>query len=349
MKQNIYFNKISGRIQQFGNKNGNELLIIGLIAILISIWSVLYLIPNIFVNLFNTILGKTILILFVILLSFKNLYYAMMLLFVFIVIYRFLTLSLDSNQKIITNTTKPTKEGFTWNQQSTNIFLDIQKLINPKIVFDTSEIEKQARQEEVDYFNQNGKWPWSDEVKKLYTESLDKNPYVRTSPEDAINTASTIYNEKAILRIISHQVKEGQFLLNGVSINNRKKNKYEDLPSGWGDYAFNSKQISKNYNIVKCGYNNKNNDISDNNSDKLSLQEIEHRGNDGIVYTHVKKIKPVDYNNLEKMIPGFSFLKGPCDPCQAINNPPNYTCPFELNVRGEKKGVSPIWKYLWGL
>jgi hypothetical protein len=24
-------------------------------------------------------------------------------------------------------------------------------------------------------------------------------------------------------------------------------------------------------------------------------------------------------------------------------------CPFELNVRGEKKGVSPIWKYLWGL
>jgi len=349
MKQNINFNKISERIQRFGNKNGNELLIIGLIAILIVFWSVLYLIPNIFVNLFNTILGKSILILFVILLSFKNLYYGMMLLFVFIVIYRFLTLSLDSNQKIITNTSKSTKEGFTWNQQSTNIFLDIQKLINPKIVFDTSEIEKQATQQEVDYFNQNGKWPWSDQVKKLYTDSLDKNPYVRTSAEDAINTTSTIYNEKAILRIISQQVKEGQFLLNGVSINNRKKNKYEDLPSGWGDYAFNSKQISKNYNIIKCGYNNKNNDISDNNSDEFSLQEIEHRGNDGIVYTHVKKIKPVDYNNLEKMIPGFSFLKGPCDPCQALNNPPNYTCPFELNVRGEEKGVSPVWKYLWGL
>jgi len=332
MKQNINFNKISERIQQFGNKNGNELLIIGLIAILIAVWTVLYLIPNIFVNLFNTILGKAILILFVILVSFKNLSYGMMLLFVFIIIYRFLTLSLDSNQK----------EGFTWNQQSTNNFLDIQKLINPKIVFDTSEIEKQARQEEVDYFNQNGNWPWSDQVKNLYTESLGKNPYVRTSAEDAINTTSTIYNENAILRIISQQTKEGQFLLNGVSINNLKKNKYEDLPSGWGDYAFNSKQISKNYNIIKCGYNNI-------NSDELSLQEIEHRGNDGIVYTHVKKIKPVDYNNLEKLIPEFSFLKGPCDPCQALNNPPKYTCPFELNVRGEKKGVSSIWKYLWGL
>ena len=336
------FNKIVEKIKKIGSKD-NELTIIGLTTILIAFWIVLYLIPNIFVNLFNTILGKAILILFVILVSFKNLRYGMMLLFAFIIIYRFLTLSLYSY------TIQKEKEGFTWNQQSTNNFLDIQKLINPEIVFDTSEIEKQATQEELNYFNQNGKWPWSDKVKKLYTESLDKNPYVRTSPEDAINTTSTIYNEKAILQIISQQEKEGQFLLNGVSINNNKKNKYEDLPSGWGDYAFNSKQISKNNNIIKCGYNNKNNDISDNKSNELSLQEIEHRGNDGIVYTHVKKIKPVDYNNLEKMIPGFTFLKDPCDPCKALNNRPNYNCPFELNVRGEKNGVSPIWKYLWGL
>jgi hypothetical protein len=241
------------------------------------------------------------------------------------------------------------KEGFRWNKESTNEFLEIQKLINPEIVFNASEIQQQATQEEVNYFNQNGEWLWSDEVKNLYKDFLNKNPYVRTSPEDAINTISTIYNEQAILQLLSRQAKEGQFLLNGVSINNRKKNKYEDLPSGWGDYAFNSKQISKNNNIIKCGYNNKNNDAYSKKSDELSLQEIEHRGNDGIVNTHVKKIKPVDYNNLEKLIPGFSFLNGPCDPCQALNNQPNYNCPFELNVRGEKKGVSPIWKYLWGL
>jgi hypothetical protein len=335
MKLNINFNKISEKIQQFGNKNGNELLIIGLIAILIAVWTILYLIPNIFVSLFDTILGKAILILCVILVSFKNLYYGMILLCTFIIIYRFLTLSLYSH------TIQKVKEGFTWNQESTNKFLEIQKLINPEIVFNTPEIQQQASQQEVDYFNQHGRWPWSDEVKKLYKDSLSKNPYVRTSPEDAINTISTIYNEQAILQIISLRTKEGEFLLNGVSINNRKKNKYEDLPSGWGDYAYNSKQISKKYNIIKCGYNNK--------TDDLSLQEIEHRGNDGIVYTHVKKIKPVNYNKLEKLIPGFSFLKDPCDPCQAVNNPPKYTCPFELNVRGEKKGVSPIWKHLWGL
>jgi hypothetical protein len=339
MKPKIYFNKISEKIQQFGNKNGNELLIIGLITILIAVWIVLYLIPNIFVNLFNTILGKAILILCVILVSFKNLYYGMLLLFAFVIIYRFLTLSLYSH------TIQKVKEGFTWNQESTNKFLDIQKLINPEIVFNTPEIQQQASQKEVDYFNQHGRWPWSDEVKNLYKESLSKNPYVRTSPEDAINTISTVYNEQAILQIMSLRTKEGEFLLNGVSINNGKSNPYEDLPSGWGDYAYNSKQISKKYNIIKCGYNNKNND----KTDELSLQEIEHRGNDGIVYTHVKKIKPVDYNNLEKLIPEFSFLNGPCDPCQALNNPANYNCPFELNVRGEKKGVSPVWKHLWGL
>jgi hypothetical protein len=338
MKLNIFFNKISEKIKQFGSKNDNELLIIGLTSILIIIWVILYLIPNIFVELFNTILGKAILILFVILVSFKNLYYGTILLFTFIIIYRFLTLSLYSQTK--------QKEGFTWNQQSTDKFLEIQKLINPQIVFNTPEIQQQATQEEVNYFNQHGRWPWSEQVKNLYKEALNKNPYIRTSHEDAINTISTIYNEQAILQMLSWQAKEGQFLLNGVSINTGKSNPYEDLPSGWGDYAFNSKQISKNNNIIKCGYN-KNNDTSGNKPGELSLQEIEHRGNDGILYNHVKKITPVDYNNLEKLIPGFSFLKGPCNPCEALNNPPNYNCPFELNIRGEKNGISPIWKYLW--
>jgi hypothetical protein len=206
MKLNIIFNKISEKIKQFGSKNDNELLIIGLISVLMAIWIVLYLIPNIFVELFNTILGKAILILFVILVSFKNLYYGMILLCAFIIIYRFLSLSMYSYTK--------QKEGFTWNQESTNKFLEIQKLINPEIVFNTPEIQKQATQEQVNYFNQHGHWPWSEQVKNLYKEALNKNPYIRTSPEDAINTISTIYNEQAILQMLSWQAKEGQFLLN---------------------------------------------------------------------------------------------------------------------------------------
>jgi hypothetical protein len=89
-------NKISEQIKEFGNKD-NELIIIGFISILLGLWIILYLIPNIFVNLFNTILGKVILVLFLILVSFKNLYYGMILLFIFVITYRFLTLSLYSS------------------------------------------------------------------------------------------------------------------------------------------------------------------------------------------------------------------------------------------------------------
>ena len=226
--------KIGEQIEDFGSKNDNELLLIGLISILIGIWLIMYLIPDIFVNLFNTFLGKVILILILMLVTFKNINHGIILLLVFIIIYRFLTLSFTMYSKNATNNSE-IKEGFTWNKSSTDKFLDIQKLINPQVVFDASEIQKQASQEEVDYFNENGQWPWSDKVKELYKESLDNNPYVRTSPEDAINTISTIYNENAILQMISWQAKEGQFLLNGVSVHDGKGNPYQDLPNGWGD------------------------------------------------------------------------------------------------------------------
>ena len=345
-------NKIGEQIKDFDSKNDNELLLIGLISILICIWLIIYLIPDVFVNLFNTLLGKVILILILMLVTLKNLNYGIILLLIFIIIYRFLTLSIIMYSKNATNNTE-IKEGFTWNQSSTNKFLDIQKLINPKVVFDASEIQKQASQEEVNYFIQHGQWPWSNKVKELYKESLDNNPYVRTSPEDAITTISTIYNEKAILQMLSWQAKEGQFLLNGVSINNGKSNPYEDLPNGWGDYAFNSKQISKNNNVVKCGYNKGEKSGGDNGTanpgDELTMQEIQYMGNDGILNNHVKKTTPLDYNNLESVVPGFSFLNGPCNPCEALNNPPNYNCPFKLDIRGSKKGISAVWKYLWNL
>ena len=335
-------NNISEKITDFGNKNDNELLLIGLLTIIICIWLIIYLIPSIFVNLFNTFLGKVVLILILMLVSFKNLNFGIILLLFFIIVYRFLSLSIKNYKN------SNEKEGFTWEQKTKNNFLDIQKLINPNIVFDADAIQEQASQKEVEYFNQHGYWPWSSEVKQLYKESLNKNPYVRTSPKDAVDTMQTIYNQKAILEMLSWQTKEGQFLLSGVSIQGGKKNPLQDLPNGWGDYAFNSGQISKNNNIVKCGYNK---DGSDGivNSNNLSMQEIQYNGNDGIVYNHVKKVTPLDYKNLESIIPGFSFLNGPCNPCDALKNPPNYDCPFNLELRGSKKGVSPVWKYLWNL
>jgi hypothetical protein len=341
------------KLLNFSNNKKNELLLIGSISILLGTWILLYLIPNIFVDLFNTILGKAILILIVMLVSFKNLQYGMILLVIFVIIYRFMTLSIYANNNTTTLSNK-IREGFSWNQTSTEKFLEIQNLINPEIVFNTPEIQRQSTQEEVDYFNKYRKWPWSEEVKNLYKEALGKNPYVRTDPDDAVNTVSSIYNENAILQMLSWQTKEGQFLLNGVTVNTGEKNSYEDLPSGWGDYAYKSGQITKKNDVIKCGYkkNNNNednnvNNINNNNNNQITLQRIKHMGNEGILNSSVQKIDPVDYHDLEKLIPGFSFLKEPCDPCEALNKTPNYKCQYSLNIKDTEKGISPVWKYLW--
>ena len=66
---------------------------------------------------------------------------------------------------IYTNIT--VKEGFAWNQESSQNFIKIQHLINPQIIFDINKIQKQASQQEVDYFNKYNLWPWTEKTQEL--------------------------------------------------------------------------------------------------------------------------------------------------------------------------------------
>ena len=220
---------------------------IGLLTILILLWLVLYFIPEIFTSLFNTILGNLILITVSVLSLMYNLNYGIITTIVIIVIYRFSQLS-------------RAKEGFTWNKDSTHDFLLIQSTINRNNIFDVNLIqENQASQEELDYFNKNGMWPWSQKTIQLFKEALNSNPYIRTYPGDAINHARTIYNESAVLQILSHQTKEGQFLLNGVLIQDPSGNSNEDLPNGYGEFGYKAGLIgNKSDDIIKCNMNKPN-------------------------------------------------------------------------------------------
>jgi hypothetical protein len=161
---------------------------------------------------------------------------------------------------------------------------------------------------------------------------LNKNPYVRTSPEDAINTIQSIYNENAILEILSWQTKEGKFLLDGVvAIDNNT------LPNGWGDFQYNSGQM-KQGTVYKCAYDT---------SGNISMVKVKNLGFNGIT----KKTTPISNSDLENTIPGFHFINEhqTCNPCEALNNPPNYNCPFTIQTSATRGGTSEIWKYLWGL
>jgi hypothetical protein len=62
-------------------------------------------------------------------------------------------------------------------------------------------------------------------------------------------------------------------------------------------------------------------------------------------YTGAKNISNEDIPNY---MPGFSFIKEPCNPCVAFNDIPDYSCPFKLNIKGDDT-PSSIWSKLWNI
>jgi hypothetical protein len=71
----------------FSKKNLN--LVVGLITLLVVLWVVMFAIPSLFVNLFDTGLGNLILIGFIALAAMYNINLAVGLSIVFIILYRF--------------------------------------------------------------------------------------------------------------------------------------------------------------------------------------------------------------------------------------------------------------------
>lgn len=306
----------------------NKTRLIGILSILLVLWVVLYLIPELFTSLFNSILGNLILLTISLLTLMYDVKYGISVSIIFIILYRFSQLS-------------SSKEGFLWDKVSTQDFLKIQNTINPEKIFDVNLIqETQASQEELNYFIKHGMWPWSQHTIKLYEEAQNKNPYIRTFSKDSINYTRTVYNEAAILRLLSYQTKEGQFLLNGVLVRD-KPNKYEELPNGYGDFAYKSGLLENRMDdIIKCNMENING---------AKLERTTYTGKGSIYGEQTSKVLPVDYNDLESIIPGFSFLNGTCNPCGAINEKPDYSCPFKLQVKNDPLSISNVWKTLWKL
>jgi hypothetical protein len=333
------------KLIKFNNLNTeeNKTKIIGLLTILIIIWVIFYFIPSIFALLFSTFLGNLILFIITILVTLNNVPYGIILGLLFVIIIRFASLSSAFNNitNKITNNSTQVKEGFELSNNSITKFIRLQQTMNPKVIFDINILKQEVNQKELDYFLKNKKWPWSKEVTKLYNYHLKKNPYIQMYPQVSLDKVQTIYYQSAILKILSAQSKEGQFLLNGVNITNTNFQNRE----GAGSYPYNSGQItpliSGEGELIKCGINNQ--------SQQFELQKIKYNENNGILGYHTKDIQNISYNSLPDMIPGFKFVKGNCDPCVAFNNPPNYECPFHLEVKDRPQGISPIWQYLWGL
>jgi hypothetical protein len=336
-------------IKKYLTNEDNQKIIIGFLSILIFLWMILYVIPGIFSTLFHTLLGNLILLLGIILLGSKDIKYSILALILVIVLYRFSQINNQSS-----NNQSNLKEGFTWSTQSITDFTKLQGTLNPHVVFDTNKIQQQASEEEVEYFLQNQLWPWSQEVQDLYKESVMNNQYIQINPEDAVNQARQIYNQTIILEIISWQKKEGQFLLNGVIVNDASgsdpsgNSTASYSRNGAGSYAFSSGLISTennpNIKVIKC------------KSDPSGNYSLTQGQYDPTQYKQV--YTEVEASDLENIIPGFKFVSQPCNPCVALNSPPNYTCPFTLDLKNKNSNqpdnlfsnnISKVWQYLWGI
>lgn len=308
---------ITNVIKKMNTKKNEYNLIITLIIITI-LWLAFYIIPETLSSLFNTILGKLILIILVLVISYKDIKYGITLAIFIIVLYRFSVVSSK-------------KEGFVWSQDTLQKFLKLENTINRGIVFDTMVTQKQATEKEAQYFLKNGKWPWNEKVKMLYMKSVSNNPHIRTSPEDSLNHARTIYNQTAILQVLSLQTNEGKLLLDGVLID-VSNNQMEE------PYAYNSGLISKYNSIIRCNTKDKNNAV-------MERKIMVPNGS-----LNAPTITTLDYHDLENVIPGFKFINKPCNPCSALNNYTDYSCPFSLKTTDNPHGeISGVWKYLWNI
>jgi hypothetical protein len=298
---------LSKNIKKILNES-TQTKLIGLLTILIALWLVLYFIPELFATLFNTLLGNLILILASILTFSYNLKAGAILSLSLIILYRF---------------TKLSKENFT--DSSLQDFLLIQNTINRQKIFDTNILSKQATQEELDYFNSHGMWPWTESTTQKYIDATNKNPYIRTYSKDAVNYARSIYNEAAILELLSNQTNEGLFKIDGVLVPNTHGNPKEELPNGFGSFPYESGLLNdRTKDVIKC------------NLDTNELERTTYNGKGGIYEEQLKSVTPVDYNDLVKLIPGFSFLDKPCNPCKSVSDSKS-VCKFKLNTKPELK------------
>ncbi len=219
-----------------------------------------------------------------------------------------------------------------WSESVIKDFIRTQAAQNQDVIFDMDMIQLQATQKEAEELIKTGMWPWSQRTQDIYTDAISRSTMSKKGPLKSMNNDRTIYNENAILQMISLNDKEGEFLIEGARIP-RTSPSYDPY-SGRGTYGIHSGLVSDNNDLIQC------------NKDKLV--RIHSVGNDGITGAHVSEISDVDYNQLPKLVKGFKFIKQPCNPCVALNSPADYTCPFSIKKKGLPL-ISFAWEKLWGL
>jgi hypothetical protein len=216
---------------------------------------------------------------------------------------------------------KGTKSGFQnsnnrWSYDLISRFNEYQYTVNRNHNnYDLNIVQQQASPQEVEQLLSTGYWPWPDYLKYEFLDKIASNPIISVEPQYALDNNMKTYNQEAAKQLLSWNTKEGQFLLYGANLGRTD----DGLPD----------------NTLKC---NDNSIMEKTTYTDMSLWNGYYNLN----------TEPVKNEDIPKVMPGFQFVKSPCNPCVALNSPADYSCPFQLNVKGDNS-VSRIWQKLWGL
>lgn len=240
-------------------------------------------------------------------------------LIIFIII-AIIIFNLITKNNVIEGLTNPKSKP--WSQDLIDRFILFEQTTNDNnYQFDMNMVQRQASPEEAEELLKTGKWPWSSQTKYLFMENIWKNPIIKINPGIALDDAMTIYNETAMKELLGWNAKEGKFILYG------------------GDLGVTEGMPEHVRNTIKC------------TSDRKGGYNVEKKVFKG--YNTWNGFKNVDTTiikneDIPKEMPGFQFIKNPCNPCVPLNMPPDYSCPFTLNIKGDNE-TSQIWKDFWGL
>jgi hypothetical protein len=322
--------------------NRNNGGVVGVILVVILLAILVQVKPDYFKFLFKSFLGNLILVGLVLIISIMDMKWGVGLAAITIIIYQAFYISCKEgfsaakkkgNKPVTGVTTKGSSwgvfpEGYpipktsVWPKKLIDDFVKFQKVHNPNLRFDLDIIQQQANAGEAETLLKTGKWPWTPDVMTLYKNAVSQNNIINNEPGASLSNVQSIYNQMAILELLSWNTKEGNFLLNGATVTHTY-----GMPADVN-------------NVVRCGKNNE--------TGKISMQKIVYTGYNGVNGSLVSQVTPISNSDIPKEVNGFKFLKSECNPCSAIDDPADYSCPFSLNV-GDGPEISDVWQQLWGL
>jgi hypothetical protein len=218
------------------------------------------------------------------------------------------------------------KEGFEpWSDSAVQLFTEYANTANPTYVYDISYVQMTAGEDEVFSLIDNDEWPWDPDFQALWSNAAQRSPVTKYDPDSTMKVNQTIFNQGAAEQILALNTEEGRFLTRGVVLDRNTKGGH-----GIGIFGKTSGlDQGGDGDLLRC------------HPETGSMARVRRGGYDGLFSVSPDVATEVPYSYLPYLVPGFSFVDAPCNPCSVLQN--DYSCRFTLG-----SSVSPIWSYLWG-